>query len=186
MRYCSSLLCGLILALGVSGCSDMNVNIPNPFDTTPSNPNDFYFEQFTDIPIPRDLSVDLARTFVSVTADGTKIGLVTTKGRVEQLSLGTAMINNMVNQGWSLRSTVNGPKILQVFEKEGRFAVLYFYEQTLSTAMEIWVSTRLPDGMVPSAVPTGSFGGGAGGTGGESYSGGGSSTSGGSGTPLAQ
>ena len=184
MRY-RSLICGLILALGLSGCADMN--IANPFDTSPSNPNDFYFEQFTDIPIPRDLSVDLARTFVSVTADGTKIGLVTTKGRVEQLSLSTAMINNMVNQGWSLRSMVNGPKSLQVYEKDGRFAILYFYEQTMSTAMEIWVSTRLPDGMVPTAVPSGSFGGSAGGTmGGESYGGGSSSVSGGSGTPLAQ
>lgn len=181
------LFLALMLGLLLSGCADMNIS--NPFSSTPSNPGDFYFEQFPDIPIPRDMDVDRSRTLVSVSADGTKMGLLTAEGRVEILSLATAMIHNMVNQGWTLRAVVNGPKSVQLYEKDNRYAILYFYDQTTKAAMEIWVATRLPDGMIPTlsgSGQSGQAGGASSGMGSGGYMPPASSGSGGGATPLSQ
>lgn len=141
-----AVLC-LLLALVLQGCADLGID--NPFASGSSDVNEVYYDQFTDIPIPRDLTVDRSRSLVSVTQDGAKVGLVTSQGRVEMLSLTSAMIHNMSGQGWALRSSTTGPRMMQVYEKDNRFAVLYYYEQAMSMAMEIWVGTRLPDGVLP-------------------------------------
>lgn len=146
---------GLLMALVLQGCADMGIE--NPFSSGSSDVNEVYYDQFPDIPIPRDLSVDRKRSLVSVTHDGSKAGLVTTEGRLEMLSLTSAMIHNMSGQGWALRSSTTGPRMIQVYEKDNRFAVLYYYEQTMSAAMEIWVGSRLQDGVVPVQTGSGSM-----------------------------
>ena len=137
-----SLVCLGIVVL--AGCA--NLNIPNPFSSS-SDVNDVYISQFPDIPIPADMKSVPKQTLVTPTQDGTKVGLETFKGRVEAASLANAMIHNMSRQGWSLRGSTSGTRTMQLHEKDQRYAIIYLYEQTVNTAMEIWVLNRLSDGM---------------------------------------
>lgn len=142
-------MCAVALSLLLFGCSDMSMpTISNPFASSTEVTQVFY-DEFSDVPIPSDMSVDRARSLVSVTPEGIKIGLVTTEGRYELSSLTQAMIHNMNGQGWTLRSVVMGPRVMQVYEKDNRMATIYYYPQTASVAMELWVALRLPDGMLP-------------------------------------
>ena len=88
--YCLLLICSL---LPLSGCADLNIS--NPFETKSSDGSEVYFDQFPDVPIPRDMSVDAKRSLISVAQDGTKTGLITVEGRVDKPSLANAMILNM-------------------------------------------------------------------------------------------
>lgn len=136
--YCLLLICSL---LPLSGCADLNIS--NPFETKSSDGSEVYFDQFPDVPIPRDMSVDAKRSLISVAQDGTKTGLITVEGRVDKPSLANAMILNMNRQGWNLRGAAIGSKTMHLYEKGERYAVIYYYEQTTTAAMEIWVMTRL-------------------------------------------
>lgn len=141
-------LCLVLLCALLTGCSSLNIS--NPFESS-STSSEIYFDQFPDVPIPRDLSVDIKRSLVSVSQDGAKTGLLTVEGwNVDKASLETASVSNMSRQGWNLRGSSTGNKTLQLYEKGNRFAVLYFYNQTTTTAMEIWVLSSLPDGVVSS------------------------------------
>ncbi len=142
---------GCLLALMLlQGCADMGIS--NPFDkqqSTTTSINDVYFDEFQDVPIPVDMSVVSDQSTISVTPDGTKVGLVTVKGRVDKLSLTTATIHSMGKHGWSLRGMVRGPRAMQLYEKDSRYAVCYFYEDVLSQVfMEIWVVSTLDEGAV--------------------------------------
>ena len=140
---CLLLFCALLLP----GCADLNIS--NPFEQNTASGNEVYYDQFSDVPIPRDMSVDSKRSLISVAQDGTKTGLLTVEGRVDKPSLANAMILNMNRQGGSLRGAAIGDKTMHLYEKDNRFAVLYFYDQTTTAAMEIWVLTRLADGVLP-------------------------------------
>lgn len=149
---CSGTLGGaaLLLALTVAltGCAEMN-----PF-STPTNPEAAVYSQFSDIPVPKDMSTNANRTFVNYGQDGTKVGMETLEGRIPSLTLTRVMINNMLRDGWSIRATSSGAsRYMQVYERDNRYAVLYYYDQTASYAMEIWVATRLADGAVPPPPP---------------------------------
>ncbi len=151
---CLLLVCAL---LPLSGCADLNIS--NPFETKSSDGSEVYFDQFPDVPIPRDLSVDAKRSLISVAQNGVKTGLITVEGRVDRPSLANAMILNMNKQGWNLRGAAIGSKTMHLYEKGDRFAAIYYYDQTTTAAMEIWVLTRLADGVLPT-MGTGSAGAG--------------------------
>lgn len=143
-------LCCLLLAcllLPISGCAELNIS--NPFEKKTADGSEVYFDQFPDVPIPRDMSVDAKRSLISVAQNGTKTGLITAEGRVDRPSLANAMITNMNKQGWQLRGAAIGSKTMHLYEKGDRYAVIYYYEQTTTAAMELWVMTRLADGVLP-------------------------------------
>ena len=142
--YCLLLFCSL---LPLSGCAELNIS--NPFETKSSDGSEVYFDQFPDVPIPRDMSVDAKRSLISVAQDGTKTGLITVEGRVDKPSLANAMILNMNRQGWNLRGAAIGSKTMHLYEKGERYVVIYYYDQTTTAAMEIWAMTRLADGVLP-------------------------------------
>lgn len=146
----------LLATLLLPGCADMTLS--NPFETT-SDVNEVYYDQFPDIAIPSDMSVDRSRTLISVAQDGTKVGLLTVEGRVERSSLSNAVMQNMRKRGWALRGMVAGGKTLHIYEKDQRYTVVYLYDQVTTTAMEIWVTTRLNEGAL---APVGGMFGGSG------------------------
>ena len=152
-------LFGLLAVLG--GCADMSnpfasssTASPEPVATPP--PSDVYFDLFSDIPIPRDMTVDRKRTLVSTAQNGLNVGLITVSGRVEVRSLNDAMIHNMARQGWALRAATTGMKTIQIYEKGTQYAVVHTYEEMFSTVMEIWGAQRLGDGVYPAASGGGS------------------------------
>lgn len=138
----------LTLALSLTGCAEIN-----PF-SSPANPEATVYSQFSDIPVPKDMSTNANRTFVNYGQDGTKVGLETLEGRISSLTLTRVMITNMLRDGWSIRATSSGSsRYVQLYERDNRYAVIYYYDQTTSYAMEIWVATRLADGAVPPPPP---------------------------------
>lgn len=137
------------LCIIVAGCSKLdfsNLNITNPFSTSSAHVDDVYYGNFPDICIPNEMTIDHNRTLVSVGPDGEKIGLLTFEGRVDIVSLCYAMIHNMSRQGWTLRGVIDGKRTVQLYEKSGRYAILYIYGQKLTTAIEVWVLARLENG----------------------------------------
>lgn len=147
-RLLATLTLVLACSLLLTGCADMN-----PF-SSPANPEAAVYSQFSDIPVPKDMSTNAGRTFVNYGQDGAKVGLETLEGRIPSLTLTRVMINNMLRDGWSIRATASGSsRYMQLFERDNRYAVIYYYDQTASNAMEIWVATRLADGAVPPPPP---------------------------------
>lgn len=138
MRYFR--LLALIAIFLLTACSSMGIS--NPFDST-SDVNEVYFDQFPDVAIPYAMSVDQERTLITTAPDNTKSGLLTVTGRVERTSLSNAMVHNMNKQGWTLRGMTSGDKTIHIYEKNQRYAVIYFYEQLTKSAMEIWIANRL-------------------------------------------
>lgn len=146
VRVCLLLVCLLLPACG-------GIDVPNPFASSQASIDDVYFDYFQDVPILKDLAVDTDRTLISVAQDGSKVGLLTLEGRVDMLSLSNAMVHNMTKQGWILRSSVQGGKAVQIYEKGTRYSVLYYYEQMTSTAMEVWVGAKVTEGAHMPIVP---------------------------------
>lgn len=97
-----------------------------------------YYDQFADIPIPVAMSVDRSKSLTATTQDGMRIGLISLSGRVDVNALNTAMIRNMQSSGWSLKGVTTGMKTVQIYEKGNQYTVIYTYEGTFSTLMEIW------------------------------------------------
>ncbi len=136
----------LLVALALSSlasCADLG--IPNPFQPT-SDVNDIYISQFPDIPIPSDMRLNAKNTLITPAPDGAKSGLATYAGRVESVSLANAMLHNMTGRGWTPLGSVSGKRTTQVYEKDQRLAVIYIYEQTLDTALEVWMLNRQTGG----------------------------------------
>lgn len=151
------ILFGLLTALplALTGCTDLfstsSSTTASPEPTASAPPSDVYYDLFTDVPIPREMTADRNRSLVVTAQGGQSIGLITVSGRVELRSLNDAMINNMARHGWALRAVTTGKRTIQIYEKGNQYAVIYTYEETFSTVMEIWVAQRLGDGVYPQA-----------------------------------
>jgi hypothetical protein len=145
----------LCLVLALSGCANLfpsSSSEPSADPVSPAVQSEIYYDMFADIPIPRAMSVDSSRTLVSTAENGMNIGLITVSGRVEIRSLNEAMLGNMTRHGWQLRGATTGQRTIQIYEKNNMFAVIYTYESTFSTIMEIWGAQRLNNVMHPGAA----------------------------------
>ena len=136
------------MILMLQACADMFNNSTSSSPATEpvaAAPSETYFDQFSDIPIPSEMSVDRKRSLSTTTQDGMRIGLITVTGRVDVLSLNNAMIHNMARSGWALRAATTGTKTMQIYEKGLQYCVIYTFEETFTTVMEIWGAQRLGD-----------------------------------------
>jgi len=141
----------LLMFVLISGCAGSGGS--SPFGSSQASVEDVYYDYFRDIPIPSGLAVDSTRSLISVTQNGAKVGLLTLEGSVEKTSLMSAMVHNMVKHDWAIVASIMGPKSLQVYKKDGLFAILYYYDQMTSSAMEIWVCAEVDAGAYAPLVP---------------------------------
>jgi len=147
----------LSLIAVTAGCSKISSLLGTSSDPAGAQTaSDVYFDLLSDVPIPRDMSVDRKRTLVSTSQNGVHVGLLTVSGRVEVRSLNETMIHNMVRQGWSLRAATTGERTMQIYEKGLQYAVIYTYEELINTVMEIWGAQRINDGAYPATGSGGS------------------------------
>ncbi len=140
----------LTSSLFMSGCSEYlsNINIPNPFEQKQAQSIDaVYYGHFSDIPIPVDMEKDVNTSKVAF-YNQQVFGIEKYEGRVEIVSLSTAMEHNLLKNKWSLVAKEHDDKIMQVFQKENRFAIITYYNQTLTTGMDVWVLDKLPQNIV--------------------------------------
>ena len=140
MKYSATAItvCGILLS---AGCSEMQIS--NPFATPSTAAGNTYFGGFTDIPIPSELELVADRTLINTLPSGEQYGVLTAHGRIESNALYTFMIGKMQENGWTLTRTQQGKRSLQIYEKDGREAVIFFNRQTVTGVnLEIWVPGR--------------------------------------------
>ena len=133
------LLCGVAL---LGGCAK-DGSFTNPFADEPAPASPHYIGEFSDIPIPNDMSESTGSTFVTFAPSGLKCGTQKFSGRVELVSLMNTMRRNMASNGWTLRSLLRSKESILVFEKADRIVSLVFSDGLIFTDMRIFMSPRL-------------------------------------------
>ncbi len=147
--FTSSLILSSLL---LSGCTEYlsDITIPNPFEQKEANTADaVYYGHFSDIPIPVDMEKDMKNTKVVFYNDNVS-GIEIYEGRVEINSLSAAMEHNLLKNNWTLIAKEYDEKIMQIYQKDNRFAIITFYNQTLTTGMDVWVLDKLPQNIINS------------------------------------
>lgn len=113
----------------------------------------YYYDEFQDVPIPKEMTPEKKETFITYGADGTKLGTLIVSGRVEMASLVAAMQSYMQRDGWTLRSVFRSSRSILIFEKPEKMCSMYLSEGMINTDVLIFVSPRLADGVLKYSVP---------------------------------
>lgn len=143
----------IVLSFSLSGCfSGSSDGGSDPISTGLN----YYYDEFSDVAIPREMSPDKKETFITFNTTGVKLGTLMVTGRVELASLVDAMRGHMQRDGWSLRSVFRSSRSIIIFEKADRMCSMYLSEGMLTTEMLIFVSLRLADGALQYSVPAAS------------------------------
>jgi len=125
-----------VLLIGLVGCADM----PWQKNASPGHQTgQTVARHFEDIPIPAELKFNDHESFV-FEASGFKAGTLYYSGYVDTDSLVTFFNDMMPLNGWRLKSTFRGPKIVLLFEKPPKACIIVIYEKTINTYVEIWVA----------------------------------------------
>ncbi len=139
-RFVMFILAAIVLC---AGCAS-DGSFSNPFETAVPTPGgNYYFGEFSDVPIPNDMSESSGATFVSVHPSGIKSGVQKFSGLVDAVSLIKTMRRNMADQGWVLRSLLRSTESVLVFEKADKVCSIQISDGTFSTSMRVFVSPRL-------------------------------------------
>jgi len=123
-----------LIILNLAGCSLLEREI-EPADVAPTSS---YFN-FEDIKVPKRLKLDRKRSFVHDIA-GFKAGTLYFSGNVEVNSLVAFFSDSMLKDGWRLKSSFRYPKMVLLFEKEGKSCIIIIEEEFMNTRVEIWVA----------------------------------------------
>lgn len=141
--------CALLLSFAVAGCVGSGSSDADPA-TSGLN---YYYDEFQDVAIPREMSPQKKETFITYSADGTKLGTQIVAGRVEMSSLVAAMQGHMQRDGWSLRSVFRSSRSILIFEKPEKICSMYISDGMMDTTMLVFVSPKLADGALQYSVP---------------------------------
>lgn len=116
---------------------------PNPFDTQKAaGAYETYYDIFRDVPLPRDMKVDAAKTRRPGKADPPDTGFLMLTGNVEQNSLLTAQALTLAKDGWTVIAFYRAPHSMLAAEKGDRVCVVSLGESLTVTYMMIWVTPR--------------------------------------------
>lgn len=127
----------------LSGCA-ADGGFSNPFvDNTPPPSSPYYFDEFSDLPIPNEMTEVTSDSVISSAPNGVKTGIQRFQGRVEAVSLINAMRKNMKSQGWILRSIFRAQQTILTYEKNDRICSLYITDGMIYTDMRVFMSQRL-------------------------------------------
>lgn len=146
----------LLFVLTLAGCA-ADGTITNPFAETEPPSTPFYFSDFADVPLPHQMSEVKSETVITYAPSGVKCGLQRFKGNVEAASLISTMRNNMVSQGWELKSMLRAKESVLTFEKDDRLCTLYISDDAIYTNMRVFVTPRLAGDMNSYAPPAASM-----------------------------
>jgi hypothetical protein len=97
------------------------------------------YREFGDVLIPSEMKPVPDASFVYVTS-GLAVGVLSIKGHVDTDSLNSFFQSNMAKDNWKLVSYFKSPKILMLFRKETRWAVINITEGSYYSYAEIWVA----------------------------------------------
>lgn len=118
----------------------------------------YYYDEFVDVAIPKEMTAKRGDTFITYTTDGVKLGSQLVSGRVEMTSLVSAMYGHMLRDGWRALSVFRfSSRSLLIFEKAERICTFHISEGLIDTEMLFFISQKLQPGSVQSLSPTGAF-----------------------------
>jgi len=106
------------------------------------------YADFDDILLPFELSVDKGNSFVYDT-DSFTAGVLHLEGRVEVKSLTRYFAKHMIQDDWILAAKFTSPRILLLFEKPNKRAIMIITESKLKTHVQVWVAPFLAKGQKP-------------------------------------
>lgn len=152
MRRLQYMLMVLAVSFVLGGCIPTSEGTADP-TTTGLN---YYYDEFSDVAIPKEMKVVPKKTFLTYSADGAKLGTQEFSGPVELGSLVTAMQSYMLRDGWTLRSVFRSHRSILIFERPDRMCSLYVDDGTFQTTMLVFVSPKLNDGALQYSVPSAS------------------------------
>lgn len=113
----------------------------------------YYYAEFKDVAIPKEMTAQNKDTFITYSSDGTKLGTQIFSGRVEMASLVDAMGAHLQRDGWTLRSSFRSTRSILIFERADRICSIYISEGMLETNMLVFVSPKLAAGALQYSVP---------------------------------
>ena len=146
----TAMLLMFILSLALGGCFGSGSDSGS--DPLSAGLN-YYYDEFPDVAIPREMTPEKKETFITYGADGAKLGTLLVSGRVDLPSLVTAMEGHMQRDGWTLRSVFRSTHSLLIFEKPAKMCSMYIGEGMMDTRMLVFVSPKLADGALQYSVP---------------------------------
>ncbi|MDL2210437.1 hypothetical protein LJC26_06510 [Desulfovibrio sp. OttesenSCG-928-O18] len=147
-KYTVTLL--LVFTVVLGGC--LGSESENNSDPVSAGLN-YYYDEFQDVAIPREMTPEKKETFITYGSDGMKLGTQMVAGRVEMASLVSAMQGHMQRDGWALRSIFRSSRSILIFEKPERMCSMYISDGVIDTSMLIFVSPKLADGALQYSVP---------------------------------
>lgn len=137
------LACACALFVAVAGCAS-DGSFQNPFASNePAPATSYFFSEFSDIPIPNEMSESRSDTFITFAPSGVKCGVQRFTGRVEIVSLMNTMRRYMATNGWTLRSLLRSKESVLIFEKPDRVASFQISDGLVNSEMRVFVSSRL-------------------------------------------
>lgn len=143
MRPMSLFAALLLVTVLFAGCA-ADGTIKNPFANQEAPPaNSYYYSEFSDIPIPNEMTESRSNTFITFAHSGVKCGVQHFAGRVETVSLMNTMRRFMSSNGWTLRSLLRAKESIMVFEKPDRIATMQISDGAISTDLRLFVSSKL-------------------------------------------
>lgn len=110
---------------------------------SPGLPGTYY--DFPDVLIPREMDLVREESFVYDTPT-LSAGLLVFTGRVKVKSLSNFFIQSMSRDNWLLGARFTSPKVVQLYEKDNRRALIVITESTFTTRVEVWVAPYLGSG----------------------------------------
>jgi hypothetical protein len=132
------------LTVFLAGSCASDGTFTNPFASKNEEPSSaYFFSEFSDIPIPNELSESRNDTFITFAPSGIKCGTQRFTGRVEIVSLMNTLRRHMSNNGWTLRSLIRARESSLVFDKPDRVASFQINDGLITTELRLFVSSRL-------------------------------------------
>lgn len=144
MQFFRLLLICSALVLCTACASDGSFQ--NPFSSSSSEQaptSSYFFSEFSDVPIPNEMSESSGDTFITFAASGVKCGVQRFTGRVDVVSLMNTMRQNMADNGWTLRSLLRAKESVLVFDKAERVVAIHISDGVVFTEMRIFMTARL-------------------------------------------
>lgn len=154
----------------MQGCANMKSSSSGADPAAGSQMSAGFYYDFNDIRVPEEMELQTDKSSITP-GQGSNVGVMKFKGRVEPSSLFDFFANTMPKDGWHLLTYQKYQRFLLVFSKDDRFVVMTIEEDPIYyTWLEVWVSMRVAGtgspaystGTMPvDSYPSGSTGGGS-------------------------
>ncbi len=141
-----------LLVIGMMGCAQIKRISPfsHPSDNSTISYTNGYEKStsydFPDIPIPKELKLDVSRSIV-FESPRVKLGVLVYKGRVDALSLFEYFVKKLPEYNWKLRSYFKYGRYIVLFSKQDKDLVIRIKDKGFTTEATLWVVPRTKEGI---------------------------------------